>query len=335
MCARSIRARHARELVRVAQAHREAGGRVYFMTLTLRHGYGDALRPLRRGLTDAWRRLVRGAPWQRWADEVGWVGYARSIDITHGVNGWHPHLHALAFTRHAMTAADARALAERWRAVVIAELGAAHAPDVDTVTSAPSERVVLATPGLRVDRCHAGDREATYLAKLGLEVAGPGKTGGRTQWAVLADAVREVELATADRDGSVDVERLGRERGDWTNVWRWRAYARAMRGARCLTWSRRLRELYAPEEDDDATPTGRVALTFSGRAWSLVRERDAEVLDVAREHGAHGVLAWLRERDPIAFLETLALSGAGGLRGPPPPADAGPFAEALGPAEIS
>lgn len=313
VCARTVRHNHARELVRVATEHRAAGGHVYFLTLTLRHAFGDDLRALRRGLTDAWRRLIRGAPWKRLAADMGWEGYARAIDITHGANGWHPHLHALVFTDRRVRGKHVRRLARRWREVVEAEFstradpqrGKRFAPDVTTRTSQPSRRVLYATPGVRLDRCHSGDKEAVYIAKLGLEVAGPGKSRGATQWTVLGRALDE--LAEAERDGSVALERRAKS---WRWVYLWRQYARAMRGARCLTWSRAIRARYAVLDDDDPQTYGRQELTFSARAWDLVRQRDAEVLEVAREAGARGVLEWLQKRDGIAFLETLALSRA-------------------------
>lgn len=286
VCAYRVRAKHAAELVRVAREHRAAGGHVYLLTLTLAHGWGDDLRRLRTGLADAWRRLVRGAPWNRWAERVGWVGYARAMEVTHGTNGWHPHLHALVCTEHAITPAAARALAERWRDAVVREIGGKHAPDVFTELKC-SKRVVLFTRGVRLETTADGDTAARYLAKLGLEVSGAGKSAGRSQWTLL-------ERATATEDPRATML--------------WLDYCEAMRGARTLTWSRKLRARYAVETEDDPAPKGRCTLVFSGRAWSLIRERDWQVAEVAREGGARAVLAWVRARDPCAAAETERLS---------------------------
>jgi hypothetical protein len=287
----------------VLQAHRATGGHAYLVTLTLQHQRGDDLAALKRAVADAWRRVIRGAPWVKARAEWGVVGYARALEVTHGAHGWHPHLHVLVCTRHRLAPDDARWLAMRWRAAVIAELAgvrmdraaelAEHtavpgAPDVTTQLSEPTERVLWHAPGCRVDATRDGDQAAQYLAKMGLEVAGVGKSGvdapargGESQWSLLGRACEGDERAT----------------------WLWLDYVRAMRGARCLTWSRDLRAEYAVD-DEDRVPTGACALLLSARAWSLCREREGEVLDVARVGGAAAVVEWIRARDPAALLGT-------------------------------
>lgn len=76
------------------EAH--AGGPLYFITLTQRHGPTPATREAARS---AWRRLQRA--WERLrkshAMRVGVVGGIKVVECTYGrkVRGWHPHLHLL------------------------------------------------------------------------------------------------------------------------------------------------------------------------------------------------------------------------------------------------
>jgi hypothetical protein len=62
-------------------------------TFTLRHRAGQSLQFLLRVLRDA-----RGAMWRDRAFKSAWavaggVGKIVALEVTHGVNGWHPHLH--------------------------------------------------------------------------------------------------------------------------------------------------------------------------------------------------------------------------------------------------
>lgn len=67
--------------------------RVLMVTATVRHMAGHDLKLLRSRIADAWRAFARGAPWERLKRQLGIVGSVRALEVTHGPNGWHPHLH--------------------------------------------------------------------------------------------------------------------------------------------------------------------------------------------------------------------------------------------------
>lgn len=67
------------------------------VTYTLRHRRGDPLQVLLTSLLNSIRDFKSGAAWQSFARRVGWVGSVRSLEVTYGAAGWHPHLHELAF----------------------------------------------------------------------------------------------------------------------------------------------------------------------------------------------------------------------------------------------
>lgn len=110
----------------VRECHRR-GGRVYLMTLTMRHSSQDGLSGLWEGLTSGWRtafgtrawtgqkartvlrngRLVEMAELTGDAERFGVAGLTRVVEATYGSpadggNGWHLHIHALVFVEDAL-----------------------------------------------------------------------------------------------------------------------------------------------------------------------------------------------------------------------------------------
>ena len=104
MCGWQIAAHRAEEVRAIADAHRQAGGALYLVTLTLPHDEGDRLEPLYVAVADAYRFVRGGSPWYRMKDAIGFVGEIRALEVTVGRNGWHPHLHVLLFTARLLSA---------------------------------------------------------------------------------------------------------------------------------------------------------------------------------------------------------------------------------------
>lgn len=209
-CSRSIRVERSGEVEAVNGWHRENGGDALMLSLTVRHALGDDLKTIRGGVSKAWRQVQSGAPWKRWAEKVGLVGSVRALEVTHGANGWHPHLHVLLLVKGGLSDEKIEelrgAVAARWCAAVARVIGESARPDAH---------------GCDLRRAQS----AKYLAKLGLELTAPaGKEGradgSRSPWTIAGDYVR---------DGSTRDAAL------------WKEWCAGMRGARFLTWSRGLR----------------------------------------------------------------------------------------------
>ena len=222
-CSAQIRAERAGEVQKVVSWHCDTAGAdgAQLLTLTVRHRYGDDLADLRHGLADAYRRFTRGVPWERFRERVGLVGYVRAVEVTHGGNGWHPHLHVVLLVRDGEALArELDWLRERWQACVVRELGAAAEPD--------------ALHGVDLRARHRAD----YLTKLGLEATAPGAKGARgenrTPWEIAADLV---ENAHGEEQREEDRHL-------------WRTWCEDMRGAKMLTWSRGLRAAAGLDEDE-------------------------------------------------------------------------------------
>jgi len=279
-CSAKIRAGRAGEVQQVVEWHGQH--RTFLWSLTVRHARGHSLERVRRGVARAMRLMQRGAPWRRFKARVGLVGSIRALEVTHGPNGWHPHLHALLLVERPDLLAMERAwLLGRWQSCVVAALGAAHTPNEHGSDLRPCT-------------------DSTYIAKLGLELcdgAKTGRAGHRTPWQIARDVA----------DGDVAGDRV-----------LWREYGSAMFGARMLTWSLHLRraaglldeptdlELAEAEPDGVAVAT---PLRMSRRLFRAIRGPDVLLaLLEACETGGR----------PAVARSIVALFGARGRMSPPP-----------------
>jgi len=66
------------------------------ITYTIRHNYTQSLVQVLALLKNAYDRMKSGRASVALREDFGWVGSIRSLEITHGSNGWHPHMHELA-----------------------------------------------------------------------------------------------------------------------------------------------------------------------------------------------------------------------------------------------
>jgi hypothetical protein len=85
------------------------------LTLTMPHDYGQPLAPMYDTVAKGWSKLTRGRPYRAMLAGTGMVGYWRSIEVTWGQNGWHPHVHAVCPIRGQATAARRVAFEMYWR----------------------------------------------------------------------------------------------------------------------------------------------------------------------------------------------------------------------------
>lgn len=247
------------------------------VTLTFPHRSWHQIDQLLEQQRDALTRLRSGKVWQKLKGRYGFQGLIRSLEITHGDNGWHPHTHELWFIRKD---ADAEALAgevrKRWRASCqragLLDAGDAgfddHAVDVKAWCSASD---YLAKQD---DSRHWGvDRE---VAKGG---------------AKSAKGMHPFGLLRRSMDGC---ERSGRL---------FTAYAFAMKGKRQVFWSHGLKARVGVAEVDDQEAAEAVPeeIEFLGQLdaqdWAVVRDlgQRAQLLDAAEKGGWAAVEALLSD----------------------------------------
>jgi hypothetical protein len=290
----AIKAERAEEVRRLVDWHGPDGTNL--LTLTIPHGIGNNLRASREAVSLAYRLMISGAPWERMMKRFGLVGAVRAIEVTHGPNGWHPHIHALLLLRPLSTAEREelrRWIARRWIEKVKKVLGQGVAPSIEH--------------GCDLRPCRRSD----YLAKLSLELTAPrgkeARHGNRSPLQIALDF-----LAT----------------GDEADLELWQAYTAGMRGARMLTWSRGVRAaagLTEEEKTDEEIVEGEngdetVVAVIAGTDWDDVRDRPnakLALLSAAEDGGANAVrsvLVALLGREPTipaSLQESPAFSGGG------------------------
>jgi hypothetical protein len=250
---------------------------------------------MRAGLADAWRGFTRGKPWARMRRELGVIGMVRALEVTHGANGWHPHLHVLVLLDRVIPVGEVfevdgadrwvpRTLGrviDRWREMVRRYIGAAFEPDDHH--------------GVNLVPCHQAD----YVSKLGLEISDPGQKEGRSAKGrtPLQIASDYADASQGARRGRAELRAQKRRDGEL-----WRIYCEGMRGARQLTWTRGLKAAFgivdradrdcAMEEEAPDSPSVVVG-RIDSETWRTIR---------ARQHNGR----------PLAYLILVATEKGGG-----------------------
>jgi hypothetical protein len=192
ICAAKVSERRRVELGQALAAWKKQGGSTWLSTLTFSHQPHENLVELKAKLADALRRFQGGAAAKNDKDQFGVVGQVRALEVTHGGNGWHPHIHQLLF----VTADDTPENRDKLRASMFKRWRRA------------CERSGLGVPsekhGVRVD---GGNNAGAYIAKWGLEseltkhVVKEGRGKSRTPMAILGDFLDSGDMADAELFG--------------------------------------------------------------------------------------------------------------------------------------
>ncbi|MGK6320159.1 hypothetical protein [Sphingomonas sp. DT-204] len=94
-CAQKIEKVRGDEVKRLIETARARGMVVVMLTHTFPHKIADTCRESMDGLADALRKMRQRGGYQRFRKTLGFVGLVRSTEVTHGRNGWHPHVHEI------------------------------------------------------------------------------------------------------------------------------------------------------------------------------------------------------------------------------------------------
>ncbi|EGR1020639.1 hypothetical protein EFU61_18290 [Vibrio cholerae] len=238
VCGAKIAERRADELRTAMTEAQRRGLHVALLTATVRHGIGDEigdlLPKLAKAQTSFWgRRKVKDT-----VSSFGNVGRIRSLEVTYGSSGWHPHVHILVFSEQRIPKSVKRDLALEWQ---------------KSCVSAGLPKPTLEN-GFDVRN---GDAAGEYVCKFADDSKLPAKTknGDVVTW----DSADEMTKSHAkkgrqgnitpfdmlrligDKDTSDSQKRFYRARFD--------EYAQAFKGRRQLVWSRGLRDELDMEQE--------------------------------------------------------------------------------------
>lgn len=236
--------------------------RVLLVTFTLQHDKSDDLSVIFGALKAARRLLVSGRKAVAFKEKYGIVGHIRALELTHGVNGWHPHQHVLMFFNQEVPIIPfERDIKVLWSDCVRAKGRYAsyeHGCDVRFSDSDIADYVAKWGYEPKWTPAHE-------MAKSGSKL---GRRDGNTPMQLLSDYL----------DGDQQAGRL------------WLQYAVNFKGERQLHWSKGLRQLLglAIEKTDEelAVEQDEIAIILASLtvgAWRVVIANDArgELLEVA------------------------------------------------------
>jgi len=238
------------------------------VTVTLQHNHSDALADVLAVLRSAWAQTKGGKGWQIIKRRHDLVGYVTALEVTHGVSGWHPHLHVLMVGK--------RELPDTERALLREVLTDRFGGYVHNLGGYVSEYhgVMVSEPGAA----------AEYVAKWG-----------------IADELTKAASKTGAGRGPIQLLRDFLQ-GDGRAGDLYKEYAAALKGRRQLSWSRGLRSLLqlgAEKTDDDAAAETvaeddiiLAAIPLAG--WRMIVANDARgQLLRAASSGPAALRSWL------------------------------------------
>lgn len=240
ICANKISNKRQRELQKaLLEWHkRNTENRCYLLTLTFPHEKGMVLVELLALFAKALAKFKACKTFRRIMGKDRRAGSVRSLEVTVGEHGWHPHTHDLVFALPGMFQ-DAKEID-----------GVQLHPDIDRLKAAWFDALFKA--GLCEQRqladvlmhgldVRGGQYAADYVAKFGRE----------QKWGLSREVTMHVAKTGSDAKGAHPFQLLEwADKGDALAADQFREYAAALDGKRMLSWSPGLKKMLLDVEDN-------------------------------------------------------------------------------------
>lgn len=221
VCASRIVHGRREELSHFIENVYKAGHFVSMLTLTVPHGFGDDCSKVLNGLLSSYKLMLNRTSWFKrpsarknyysgFACRIGLQGSIRTLEVTHGGNGWHPHLHVLLVTDREVTEVEADKVLGLWQSACITQ-----------GVPCPNEH------GVKITRC-TKSTIADYVQKWGIDYE---MTSGNTTKDGKEKNLTPFQILSRSKDSSV-----------YSLLFR--QYADAFKGKRQLVYSEGLRAKY-------------------------------------------------------------------------------------------
>ena len=305
VCAAKVANQRQNDIETVINRHMANGGDVAMLTLTMRHHRGQKLAKLwKEGVSAGWKAATNGAGWRRDKQDHGVKHYVRVVEVTHGKNGWHVHVHALLLGENFQDSGKLKQLGQRmfarWNmklqnqgfSAPIENKGGLKiqriAPGKEA-SKALSDYFTKAgmNPDVKWDATQAeaqaeakGARDMAH--KVSMEAARSdlkdAKHGNRTPWGILSDLIKTKDASDKEL---------------------WHEYEEASKGKRQIVWSRGCRDEY--NLDEEKTDEELAEEDFDGENIALIEGSDyragckksslfpSQLLDAAEDLGRPGI----------------------------------------------
>ena len=286
VCMRKLSERKKGEVEEGLLRAKAKGWRAVLITLNFRHTKDDKLAVLLSqlvGKDSASDKFGKNKAGRLLKQQLGYQGHIRALEITHGENGWHPHLHTLMFIEdHSISVEEIQERASAIWSKACSKVGAfAHL-----------------VHGCNVQE---GNDAGSYISKMGLDK-------GITS---LASEVAKGSSKLGRRSGRSYLQILdGAISGSAQDTALWVEFAMATEGRDALRWSNKLREKLAmgqelTDEEIAAETEDESALIFSlitGAGWKRIYGEgfEAHLLNLIETNPdrAREFIAWIQtEKD--------------------------------------
>lgn len=251
VCAAIISEHRKNEVKEAMDWWKKQGGSVLLLTLTVPHYSDTDIKQLKKDLKKAYSKFFKGVRaskdmFERWQIKH----YISCFEITHGINGFHPHYHVLLFVPYSLGKQSLFGIKQDmykvWKDCCL-----------KAGLDEPSEK-----HGLDLQ---AGNDAANYVAKWGLEhemTKGhikKGKENSRTPFDILR--------SYADSENQADANLF-------------KLYYFAFKGTRQLNWSKGLKKLVSKAEEktdqeivDDTDNVAEMLFKLDIEMWHAVRQQ--------------------------------------------------------------
>jgi hypothetical protein len=250
ICAPEIRGARGAQIARAVGARLADGGGVSFGTGTLSHLAGQSLRSTYSLVVSAWHGVGVDKSVRKFRERHGWWGFIRTTEVTHGTNGWHPHMHWLDFWEVPLAPCEV----SEYQGLVYGAWSRAVGRLSDRKASAG--RGVLLLPVTSGDSASIGN----YLTEMAVDSA--------------SFELTSISTKQARRGGLAPFEILAKVYGPGSKPWvdLWWEYEKATRGRRMLGNSRRLLDRLGLSDDDPVpSEVGEVVAWVDADDWSQIR----------------------------------------------------------------
>jgi hypothetical protein len=278
VCAGKISSSRSQIVLKGMHFARSQGYQVDLLTLTVPHTIHQPAKAVIASLTAARTHLKQSEAYRSWKKAAGHLGEIWATEVTYGANGWHPHCHALVFTKKR----GLEALREQWTHSVVKQgLGK------------PNRH------GFRVsiDR-EDKDGAAEYVSKWGLEHEltrsdlKKSRFGGRTPFQLL-----KLSMEGDEQAGKAFIE-----------------YSEAFHGRPQLLWTNGLKAalLVEDQSDSDLAEAPEIdpdkpheIFTLDQASWMLILGLNlrGEILYYAAKYGQAGVDALLAKVKGLDYID--------------------------------
>ena len=216
VCSAKVLTIRSEEIGTAVDVWAKRDGRFIFETLTLSHSKHDSLSKVWASVSKAFTSTNSGT-FSKLHEEFGQVGYMKVVEVTHGINGWHVHLHLLRFISRQLTQCE---LSE-WSTSIFTRWAASLVKQGFKVPQAKYHVFELVESPEKIKGYFAKNFDNSNVLP-GMELSSSGVVRGHGMWGVL-------DVALASR--SSEACRI------------WEEWERTSRGKRQISWSKNLRNL--------------------------------------------------------------------------------------------